>query len=1260
VPGGSGTITQAEAEPTNQSFYRSAEITGLTPEVVYYVLIRATNADGSASEEVGEGAEAVNQGGQPGCETEPLRPQPLLDTAVPVRNVTAASAHASGRVNPRRVETRWHIQYATSEAGPWTTAAGAEGTISKSEAEGTPAGGPYPEVSARLAGLSSATNYFVRVLAESEPEFGGHKELKQASSQLGSFRTPGAPPEPSAFAVHSFHGEALRLLGFVNSDDGTPTSQEQLVTIEGAPTGGTFTLTFNGQTTGGTATGELTAGSPTVSVPLALVKGTGHVRYPGSASGEPEVAAVTTTAGQFLPGRPISGPGIAPGTHIRTVETNAQGTTLTLTNLTTADVSGAELTSSGPLEITAGEALRGNGIPANATVTAVEFLFDFTATLTLSADATETASAVALTGNLPFDATSAAVQKALADHPAESVPASEHVSVTGPAGGPYTLFFGGELAGKHQPQIEANGSGLTPSGTVMVATIQPGGESGHTHYHFEYISDEAFKADGESFGASTEGTSEVEATGAVGADLPSLKSGETYHYRLYATSTVLGNPVVRSGEQTLVVPQAPQPSASKSASEEPCENAALRTGFSAKLPDCRAYEQLTPVSKRGTMDIGTYGAVVNRTQVGEDGEHLMLTAPGTNWGANPDSKTTSYFFSRTPAGWTTTSATPQPEAGALSYFPETLTANLEQITVSVLAEPTSYTSSSEVKLMIGPPGGPYSTVVSVPVHHRKDMKGTLDDPRLEWAGGSADGRKWILDSGADRHLPGLPATGTTEHEDLYEYFEGRLKQLNVDSEGHTIGACGAALAAGLESRFDATLAESIHYSSPHTISADDQRVFFYAGFGGSCPDPELQLGYASGMHLYERVGGSTTVDIGAYHFLAANAQGTELLLQKFNTGSYEDVLYNTETATAKPLFSAPVGAGQAHLDHLAVSPDFTAVYLNSEARLTPEAPPGGGLYRYDLTGERLKFIVSYRWTSTGGIATSPDGRYLYFAAVSVGGVIAGRQDQSPGSTAGQVYRYDSVENLVQCISCASPFNPEPKLLAAYLYGHETVLRGADGRPDSTVASSNGDFVFFETPAALVPSDIDGEIPPETVATTAQHLETVRSPSSDTYEWRRDGVDGCAHAQGCLALISGGTGGFKNNLLGTTPSGRDVFFMTHEALVSSDTDKAGDIYDARIGGGFPPPAPRPVECEGDACSTPFAPPVDATPSSSTFQGAGNLLQASVVPVAPKPVVKPPVRKPCKAKGTRRAKSRCKAKGKGGKRARRAASKRRAKR
>jgi hypothetical protein len=285
-------------------------------------------------------------------------------------------------------------------------------------------------------------------------------------------------------------------------------------------------------------------------------------------------------------------------------------------------------------------------------------------------------------------------------------------------------------------------------------------------------------------------------------------------------------------------------------------------------------------------------------------------------------------------------------------------------------------------------------------------------------------------------------------------------------------------------------------------------------------------------------------------------------------------------------------------ESLIVSEDFTAVYFNSAAALTPEAGvavPGGALnvYRYDLVGLSLRFVVN------GGSreeSVSPDGRFLFFGAGEGG---AERVEGLPSVS--QVYRYDDALGVVECVSCASSFNPEPALKATFV-GEPPTAKGADGVPSPFVASADGRFVFFDTPSALVPQDIDGERHVE--GTTGELPSLYYSPSSDVYEWRGDGVDGCVLVGGCVSLVSGGTGGYLVQLLGTTPSGGDVFFATHELLSSGDLDSAGDVYDARVNGGPPPSRSGLVPCEGDSCSSPVVAPFDSTPASFAFAGPEN--------------------------------------------------------
>ena len=791
-------------------------------------------------------------------------------------------------------------------------------------------------------------------------------------------------------------------------------------------------------------------------------------------------------------------------------------------------------------------------------------------------------SGAAFTADLPYDADGETVRRAL-----ENLPTGPEVSVSGPAGGPFTVFFSGRSGEVDQPQITADASGLTPFGSIAiaVATTQNGGEAYDTHYHFEYVSQVQFETEGGwAKAASTpvvdlgvgkpdkknEGHAETEF---LGADLPPLTPGETYRYRVSATNTSPGGLVVHGAEQTLTVPT---PASVEEAAA--CPNQATRTGLSAALPDCRAYEQLTPVDKEGAQEIYSYGGRSGTTNAvegavpGEDGDHLMFGSTLVRWGTGPRAGQSPYFFSRDPVrGWQMTAAAAQPEAGFDQYAAQVFNPDLTQFGFEARGG-----GSTAVEFKAGPPGGPYATVApSVP--YPPGGKSNFG-----WVAASADFSKLVL-AVEDRRLL-EPRSATKTGNDLYEYSAGVLRQANVEAGGKAIGTCGAGVVNGLE-------AESPNYlTSVNAVSADGSRVFFYAvPVGSECPPVGEEETPGGGQelpqrHLYMRVDGETTVDIGVYRFLEADPQGSTLLV----VHNGELFRYDTHTHATEP-----VPAGET-LTHHRYSYTVTA---------------GSGHANYRLPAEVSGFLAS----GTNGLGVS-----IFLAKA-----LFGAKEDLPE----QILRYDSAQHLIECLSCASPFDPEPK--TASIYGG-----GTEGTSTTPVVSANGDYVFFDTPAALLPSDIDGEFAPGTnVGGRTGSGETDYSVSSDVYEWRRDGLDGCAHLQGCLALITSGRGGYLNLLLGIDPSGRDVFFSTNESLLPRDNDTAADIYVARIGGGFPEP-PRVVECAGDACSTPFAAPNDLTPSSSTFQGAGNVPGVSV---AVKGKHKPKAKK-CKAT----AKKKCGAK------------------
>lgn len=85
------------------------------------------------------------------------------------------------------------------------------------------------------------------------------------------------------------------------------------------------------------------------------------------------------------------------------------------------------------------------------------------------------------TAAIAYNAAASAVQSALV---ALSNIAVGDVTVTGSAGGPYTVAFGGALADQNVAAMTASGASLTPSGGVTIATATAGVKG---HYPNGYI-----------------------------------------------------------------------------------------------------------------------------------------------------------------------------------------------------------------------------------------------------------------------------------------------------------------------------------------------------------------------------------------------------------------------------------------------------------------------------------------------------------------------------------------------------------------------------------------------------------------------------------------------------------------------------------------------------------------------------------------------------------------------------------------------------
>ena len=170
------------------------------------------------------------------------------------------------------------------------------------------------------------------------------------------------------------------------------------------------------------------------------------------------------------------------------------------------------------------------------------------------------------------------------------------------------------------PTIEEESStSIALTEATLNAIIAPGGLS--TTYGFQYLPQATFVSEGwSSTLVRSTPTAVVGATGGaqpVSARVSGLVPGVTYLWRAVATNSVgptEGSNASFTTQRATVVPSGG------------CPNEPFRVGFGSMLPDCRAYEQASPIDKNGNA---THGKP-NYLLVSEDGSSVSFyTDQGT-------------------------------------------------------------------------------------------------------------------------------------------------------------------------------------------------------------------------------------------------------------------------------------------------------------------------------------------------------------------------------------------------------------------------------------------------------------------------------------------------------------------------------------------------------------------------------------------------------------------------------------------------------
>lgn len=796
------------------------------------------------------------------------------------------------------------------------------------------------------------------------------------------------------------------------------------------------------------------------------------------------------------------------------------------------------------------------------------------------------------------------------------------------------------------PSIDATSATMpTESTAAIAARVNPGGEDTtcvvqwgtSTSYGSEVPCEPA------DLGA---GKSDV----AVTAKLSGLQPNVTYHYRIIASNALSPAGGTAGPDHTFGFPLPFGPGGCPANEQRRIEDR------STMLPDCRAYEMVTPIFKSGQL------VAVPKNLAGES--NLLfdtLGAPG-NPGDNPGADGSTYLATRTASGW---SATPLDPPASLVNTEGLIQESFLDASVdlrSALFEETPASSSKQVdhRFYLRRTDGSLAEVgPTVPAAAVASWTPAIEEPsnHLPFLGASPDlSRLVFFQSPTSKGFWFWPGDATLANQTLYEYTRadsasasepvlvgvgpGPREAEDLPSQHPVLASqCGTYLG-GIN------LPDGQGYDGNAISSPDGSTVFVTvlpaSACGGSGP-PAVEIfarieGGGPGAHTVA-ISEPSAADCSACVttspqdaiYQGAAADGSRVFFlstQKLFGGANGEAATNlyaydfNAPAGEKLSFIAPglvESAGRAG-GIAAVAENGSHVYFVSGAVLASNPDPRGNppqlgadnLYAYDSETAQTSFVAalasadSADWSADFGQAhkteTTPDGRFLLFTSAA---------DPTPGSAGGasQLYRYDAQTGGLIRISIGEGGVDDNGNVE---YDNASIVKGNAGfaSPRSTglSISDDGSYVFFTSVAALTRGAQDN------------------LPSgSNVYEY---------HA-GHVYLLSDGSdhrivlGGAATQLIGASPSGRDVYFRTAASLLPQDTDGQTDIYDARIEGGFPVP-PAAVDCaaqdagegavreRGEACQGARAPAPSSTPQgSSTFFGPGNLLAPLPTPVKPAP-------------------------------------------
>lgn len=473
---------------------------------------------------------------------------------------------------------------------------------------------------------------------------------------------------------------------------------------------------------------------------------------------------------------------------------------------------------------------------------------------------------------------------------------------------------------------------------------------------------------------------------------------------------------------------------------------------------------------------------------------------------------------------------------------------------------------------------------------------------------------------------------------VYQWTESSgLRLLGTDEGGDPLSPCGALLAGGggrevgLQNRDISTSGSRVLIQSPDpSFPSGAPANCKFGGAAGNTYVSDLYLREGERIVNISRPPAGTpdfgarmvdaTADLSQIFFVTESALPDDdpSTPEKATQGPGHLDLYRYDTASealTRLSVAAEGGEEDANLTPVVggtdakaraaiMASDGNTVYFTAIGQLLPgqgrSASENGAttanLYMW-RQGQGLRFVANVAGSQSGRAADAPrtavNGAPLWTrtAAVTPSGSVlvfntTTRLTAYDNQGAGMLYRYDAASGEISCVTCSPAGTPllisngrSPIFRTSFASGAEQ-----NSTPLSQLGglSADGSTVVFASSDPLLPA-------------VRNASNNGSFPVYNIFAW---------HAGG-LQLISTGTSPSSDELLGASPDGEDIYFLTASRLVGRDHDDGYDIYSARLGGGFPEAPPSPP-CAGQECRAPVGgAPSIASAGTDAFVGAGNL-------------------------------------------------------